>query len=513
MNLRYLQNFFFDMKILSPHQIRAVDAYTIEHEPLASNELMERAASACARWILEHFDLQSKIAVFAGPGNNGGDGLAIARMLKNLSYDVSIYMLVESARLSPDALINYQRLTDLTPTILNENELPQLQPETVVIDALFGVGLSRPLDELAALTVEHINKSNCTVVAIDMPSGLFCDDNTENNSDAIIRACYTLTFQQPKLSFFFAENETFVGEWEVIDIGLLPEAIEQQKSIYRCFARNEYQSVFSAKRKKFAHKGDFGHACIIAGSHGMMGACVLATKACLRAGAGLVTAHIPKEGYIIMQTAVPEALISFDKHFDFFSQIPVLTKYSAIAVGPGIGKKTETQQALLALLQAVNTRRNDFSGKLVFDADALNIIAENPTWLDMLPTNSILTPHPKEFDRLAGNSVNGYRRHLKQIKMAQKYSVIIVLKGAYTSIATPDGSCFFNTNGNPGMATAGSGDVLTGIIVSLLAQGYEPQLAASAGVWIHGAAGDNAASKIGQQALIASDIIENLCSI
>ena len=494
------------MKILTQRQIQEVDAYTIEHEPVSSVDLMERAASICVDRIFSLFpDTRRKIAVFAGSGNNGGDGLAIARILQWMSYDVSVYMLTEGDRLSPDGHVNYQRLTACKPVILTENSLPELHPSTIVIDALFGNGLSRPLDGLAAQTVAHINKSGCTVVSIDMPSGLFCDDNAGNDPNRIIRAYRTLTFQQPKLSFFFAENADFIGEWEVLDIGLLPEAIENQDSKY--FTLESQDFGFAQPRNKFAHKGDFGHACIIAGSHGMMGAGVLATRACLRTGVGLVTAHIPQNEGVIMQVSVPEALVSFDAHAEVFSQVPDLNAFSAIAVGPGIGKGQETQQALFALLHAVRARK---SLPLVLDADALNILSENPDGLKLLPPDSILTPHPKEFDRLAGNSVNGYQRHLKQIEMAQKYSVFVVLKGAHTSITTPDGRCFFNITGNPGMATAGSGDVLTGIIVSLLAQRWLPLRASCAGVWLHGAAGDKAARKLGQQALIASDIIKNI---
>ena len=494
------------MKILTPSQIRAIDAYTIEHEPISSIDLMERAATTCVDWIAKHFDTRRKTVIFAGPGNNGGDGLAIARILQRMRYDVSIYMLTEIGCLSPDALMNYQRLSDYRPVVLNGKNLPVLHPSTLVIDALFGVGLSRPLDGLAAQTVTHINQSGCAVVSIDMPSGLFCDDNEGNDYDRIIRARYTLTFQQPKLSFFFAENAIFTGQWEILNIGLLSEAIEKQESKYFVLQKEDI-AEYVQPRQKFAHKGDFGHACLIAGSRGMMGACVLAAKACLRTGAGLVTAHIPQRENIIMQASVPEALISIDENLEIFSQIPDLNIYSAIGVGPGTGKKQKTQKALLTLLREMNVLQ---TCGLVLDADALNILSENSDWLDLLPPGSILTPHPKEFDRLTGDSKNGYLRHLKQIEMAQKYSVFIVLKGAHTSIATPDGNCFFNTTGNPGMATAGSGDVLTGMIVSLLAQGWSPFQAACAGVWLHGVAGDISALKTGQQALIASDIIANI---
>ena len=496
------------MKILSPQQIREVDANTIVHEPISSVDLMDRAAIACVDWLSAKFDPCRKIAVFAGPGNNGGDGLAIARFLQLLNYNVTVYLLTGNDRLSSDALVQYQRLTAGQPTVLNGSNLPELPPSAIVIDALFGVGLSRPLDGLAAQTVAHINQSGCTVVSIDMPAGLFCDDNSGNNPDRIIRATYTLTFQQPKLSFFFAENAAFTGKWEILDIGLLPDAIAQQHTKYFVIQQQDV-SEYVQPRNKFAHKGDFGHACLIAGSRGMMGAAVLAAKACLRTGVGLITAHIPQGENIIMQTSIPEVLVSMDKNSEVFSQISDLSLYSAIGIGPGIGKNPKTQKALLALLHGLDDQKTH----ILLDADALNILSENPDWMYLLPRNSILTPHPKEFDRLAGISKNGYQRHLKQMEIAQKYAVFIVLKGAHTSIATPDGNCFFNTTGNPGMATAGSGDVLTGIIVSLLAQGWLPVHAALAGVWMHGAAGDEAAMKTGYQALIASDIINNIGNV
>ncbi len=497
------------MKVLNREQIQAVDAYTIEHEPVASTALMERAARACVRRLTGLFDRNRKILIFIGPGNNGGDGLAGARMLHELSYDVSVYMLTKADKLSPDAFVNFRRLSEIKPIVLTGKNMPHILPSTVVIDAMFGSGLSRPLEGLAAQTVAHINASGAAVVAIDIPSGLFCESNENNNSNAVIRARHTLTFQQPKLSFFFAENAPHVGELTVLDIGLSPEGIDQQPSKIFTLEKNDIAGMIPP-RDKFAHKGNFGHACIIAGSRGMAGAAVLATKACLRTGAGLVTAHIPGSCNDIMQISVPEALVSPDQHPDILTRIPDLSAFSAIGIGPGIGRVPETQQALSALLHTVNAGKTDIPNNLVLDADALNILSENPDRMQLLPPNCIITPHPREFDRLAGKSENGYQRWCKQMEMARKYGIIVVLKGAYTSVATSDGYCFFNTTGNPGMATGGSGDVLTGIIVSLSAQGWSPVRAACAGVWIHGAAGDRAGRKSGAQALIARDIIKNI---
>jgi NAD(P)H-hydrate epimerase len=493
--------------ILTQQQIRAVDAFTVTHEPIASIDLMERAATACACSIIKLFDTKRKMAVFAGPGNNGGDGLAIARILQQNNYDVSVYLLTTSDRLSPDALINLQRIAACKPELLCAKKLPTLLPSTVIIDALFGIGLSRPLDGLAAQTVAHINKTGCTVVSIDLPSGLFCDDNRRNIPSRIIQADYTLTFQQPKRSFFFSENETFVGKWKVVDIGLLAEAIEQQPSKFYMLEKQDIER-YVLPRCKFAHKGEFGNVCIIAGSLGMMGASVLATKACLRMGAGRVTAHVPNRLSHIIQISVPEALVSMDDDEEAFSNYPAPKGYSAIAIGPGIGRRQQTSCAMLAMLTEICKYREPMP--LVLDADALNLLSELPNGLTLLPPNSVITPHVGEFERIFGNSSSAYERNLLQIEMAHRYSIFIVLKGAHTSIATPEGRCFFNTTGNPGMATAGSGDVLTGMIISLLAQKYPVLHAVSAGVWLHGAAGDIAVSKQGQQCVMAGDIIENI---
>ncbi len=497
------------MKILTPEQIRAIDAYTVEHEPIASIDLMERAATACMRWITERFDRHRKMVVLVGPGNNGGDGLAVARMLSDQHYDVSVYMLTDAGRLSPDASVNYRRLTGRKPIMLSDETMPDILPSTVVIDAMFGVGLSRSLEGLAARTVMHVNQTGATIIAVDMPSGLFCENNDGNDPNAVIRARYTLTFHRPKLSFFFAENASFVGNVTVLDIGLSEEFTEVQSSKNFVLTTQDIANAIKP-REKFAHKGNFGHACIVAGSHGMVGAAVLSVRACLRAGVGLVTAHVPERENPIMQISVPEALVSSDIRPEIISQIPDLIPYSAVAFGPGTGKKAETQRALLALLNMMNSGNSGVPTRLVLDADALNILSENKDWMNLLPANSIITPHPGEFDRLAGRSETGYQRYLKQTEMARKYAVFVVLKGAHTSVAAPDGSCFFNTTGNPGMATGGSGDVLTGIIVSLSAQGLSPSQAACAGVWLHGTAGDAAAIKSGQQALIASDIVRNI---
>jgi hydroxyethylthiazole kinase-like uncharacterized protein yjeF len=495
------------MKIFNTRQIREIDEYTIRNEPITSVHLMERAALGCVNWLTDRIGQDSHILIFAGPGNNGGDGWAIARLMADRGYNhVSLYLLQISHIISPDSVVNRERLLDQQKVAVNEireeSDFPVIASNDVIIDALFGSGLSRPLEGVSVNLVKHINNSGSRVLAIDIPSGLMGEDNTTNPEAGIIRATHTLTFQFPKRSFLFPENEKYTGEWYLIPIGLHPDIIDKMHTDYYYLIHTDLQNLF-IKRRKFSHKGNYGHALLISGSYGMMGAAILAAKACLRSGTGLLTSHVPQSGLPVMQVAVPESICTVDQSKDCFTGFSQLQNYTAVGIGPGIGVSSQTVSAVRDLLAICDK-------PLIIDADALNILARNPQMISLLPENSILTPHPKEFDRIAGDSENGFRRNQRQIEFARKNKVIIVLKGAHTSIATPDGSCYFNSTGNPGMATAGSGDVLTGIILSLLAQGYSSAHAAMLGVFIHGLAGDIAAGIVGQQALIASEIINYL---
>jgi hydroxyethylthiazole kinase-like uncharacterized protein yjeF len=494
------------MKIFTSELIRQIDKYTIEHEPVASVDLMERAARQVADWLTERYDQKKSFTVFSGPGNNGGDGLAVARMLTLKYYKVTVYILRISDKLSQDAQINYERLknTGLTEIydLHDNNQLPSVQEDDIILDAIFGTGLNRPADGFTARIIRFINTLPNTRISIDIPSGLFGEDNSDNQPDNIIKADVTLTLQFPALSFFFSENEQYTGKWNVLPVGLSQQAIRETDSPYNYVISADIPGYLK-KRKKFSHKGTYGNVLMIAGSYGMMGAAVLSAKAALRTGSGLVTVHVPQSGYQIVQTALPEALISIDTSDIVFSNVPDLSGFSAIGIGPGLGSKINTQRALYDLVKKTKV-------PLVIDADGLNILSANKEWLHILKPWTILTPHPKEFERLAGNSKTGYKRNQMQIKFAQKYNVIVILKGGFTSIALPDGSCYFNSTGNPGMATAGSGDVLTGIILSLLGQGYIPAHAALLGVYLHGLAGDYAASEGSEESVIASDIIENI---
>jgi len=494
------------MKIFTIEQVRAIDAYTIVNEPIASIDLMERAGKAFVNWFIRNFDQSHEVIVFAGPGNNGGDAFAISRLLYDLNYKLTVYAVQFSSKVSEDCRKNYNHFKNLSGSILHDiyenDSLPVIKPGSVIIDGLFGSGLTRPVTGFPARIIDYINRSSSKIVSIDIPSGLFGEDNRSNIPEAIIKADYTITFQFPFLSFFFTENHKYTGEWKVVDIGLHNEIIDKLDTGYYFLVRDFINRKIKP-RAKFSHKGNYGHALLISGSQGMMGAAVISAKACLRGGAGLVTVHIPSCGYQILQTAVPEALVSTDRSDSVVSSLPDIKKYDAVGIGPGLSMKADQNDILHKLLSAIEV-------PLVMDADALNILSLHKEWYHKLPENTILTPHPGEFDRLAGHSEGMYDRHIKQLEFAKKYNVIVILKGAHTIVTLPDGHSYFNTTGNPGMATGGSGDVLTGLILSLITQSYEPADAALIAVYLHGLAADMAASKMGQEALIAGDIIDNL---
>ncbi|OQX78512.1 MAG: bifunctional ADP-dependent NAD(P)H-hydrate dehydratase/NAD(P)H-hydrate epimerase [Bacteroidetes bacterium 4484_249] len=500
------------MKILSVDKIKEADAYTIENEPIADIDLMERAATELFEWILAKTNPNKKIKVFCGLGNNAGDGFAVARMLTGANFEVEVFVVRYSEKMSPSCATNYDRLKKLasqtgvenlkTEEIKDSDALPGLSDDDIVIDAIFGSGLTRQVKGFIAKVIDHINDSKAVVIAIDTPSGFFCDETNTTNNGSIIKADYTLTIQFPKFGFMFTENDEYVGQWEVMPIGLHPDFIEKVKVNNHFIECNDCKSVIK-RRNKFSHKGTFGHGLLIAGSYGKMGAAVLAAKAGLKAGAGLITTHIPKKGYDIIQTAVPGAMVSIDIDKKVFSEVPDISAYNAIAVGPGLGTDEKSQKALKLLIQ-------NSALPIIFDADAINILGENKTWIPFIPKGSIFTPHPKEFERLAGQSKDNFDRNRMQREFSIKYSVYVVLKGAHTAITCPDGTCYFNSTGNPGMATGGSGDVLTGILLGLKAQGYTSKETCILGVYIHGQAGDIAAEKWGYEALTAGNITHNL---
>ncbi len=494
------------MKIFPTASIKQLDAFTIENEPISSIDLMERAAKALAKAISERWDAETPFTVFAGPGNNGGDALAVSRLLATKGYKLEVYLFNTQNSLSPDCLTNKERLGGIPNIdfheVTSQFTPPTLTVEHVVIDGLFGSGLNKALSGGFAAVVKYINASSATVVSIDIPSGLMGEDNTYNVQSGIIRADVTLSLQLPKLAFLFAENEPYVGEWQLLDIGLSEEAIEETDTDF-FMLENEDMPYLVKSRPKFAHKGNFGRALLIAGSQGMAGASVLAAKACLRSGVGLLTVHVPFCNNAIVQTSVPEAMTQIDISETCFASAVDTDDYQAVGIGPGLGKAAETEAALLEQIDACQT-------PMVVDADALNLLGEKRSYIGRLPKGSILTPHPKELERLVGKCQNSYERLMKARELAKTANVHILLKGAYSAVIAPDGKCWFNITGNPGMATAGSGDVLTGVILALLAQGYDSGTAARLATYVHGLAGDIACKKQGEIGMVAGDIISNL---
>ena len=494
------------MKILTCTQQKEADAYTIANNNILSINLMEKAASLIADEISKRWDRSHRIVVFAGAGNNGGDALAVARLLFSKSYPVEIYLFNIKGTISEDCMTNIQRLQQCGFTdyheISNAFEPPKLTAEDIVVDGLFGSGLNKPLSGGFASVVKYINASNAQVVSIDLPSGLMGEDNSNNLRTNIIRADLTLSIQLPKLAFLFPENEDIVGEWKTLDIGISQEFIAQADTPYIITEASEMSQLIKP-RKRFAFKNNFGHALLIAGSSGMAGASILAARACLRSGVGLLTIHTPVCNHDILQTAVPEAMVQNDVHELYFAEPVDLDNYQAIAIGPGIGQEEETALATFDQLA-------DCYIPAVLDADAINILSSHRNYLNRLPRRSILTPHIGELERLIGRCNDSFDRLTKAKELAAYLQCYIVLKGAYSTVITPEGKFYFNPTGNPGMATGGSGDVLTGIILALLAQGYSQENAARLGTFVHGLAGDIACRRTGEISLTASDIIAAL---
>ncbi|MCC6290321.1 MAG: NAD(P)H-hydrate dehydratase [Chitinophagaceae bacterium] len=490
------------MKIFSAAQIKLCYEYTIQHETISSLNRMERAAIQCADWINQHTAFYKKIIIYCGPGNNGGDGLAIARILFLQGRTVEVFY-VDSASQSEDFKANVERLSqhNISPVLLSSPDLfPAHNDDDIIIDALFGYGLNRPLSGIAEVLVQHINQSKSTIISIDIPSGLFADKNSKGNT--IVQATYTLTFQCMKLAFLLPENTPFVGEVTVLDIGLHPDFYNNTDAAFEITSHKIIHGYYSP-RKKFSHKGTYGNAALIAGSYGMMGAAVLGAQSCMRSGAGKLTCYIPKCGYSVLQSTVPEAMCVTDENETHHTNLQLKGKYDAYAIGPGIGQNEATVAVIETLLQQKPAR-------LVIDADALNILAAYPALLNLLPANTILTPHLKEFEHLFGKSENDFQRLQLALEKAGSLNIYIVLKGYYSFIATPSGKGYFNSTGNPGMATAGSGDVLTGILLGLYAQSDDAKKVVLTGIFLHGLAGDLAAAEKTEEAMIAGDIANYL---
>ena len=492
------------MKIFTSPQIRKCDAFTIENEPVTSLALMERAASACAGWLSRKFSGETVYNIFCGHGNNGGDGFALARLLYHKGCDVNVFM--DSAQnLSADAEINFKRTKDISGIEFSDfskvNKF-QFENESVIIDALFGTGLNKAIEGKSAELIKVLNELKFPKISIDIPSGLFADEVSDKNS-VVFKADETLSFQFWKKAFLHSETGKFCGKINILDIGLNSEFIENEISDSFVIDEGLVRGIYRP-RQEFSHKGNFGKTVIAAGSSGKMGAAVLATQAALKSGSGLTFTFAPQCGYEILQTACPEAMF-LEGGQDFISSFDVDEDHT-IGIGPGLGTALETQNAFLTFLKTCTK-------PLVLDADAINILAKNPENLKLMPKNSVITPHPKEFERLFGKTENSFERLKLAKENATELKIYIILKDHHTQIITPEGNVFYNLTGNSGMAKGGSGDVLLGIVTSLLAQNYSVQDAALFGVWLHGKAGDFAAEKHSKEAMLASDLVREIGNV
>lgn len=492
------------MKIFTAQQIRDCDAFTIQQEGISSVALMERAATGCYEWIAKHYHRDRPVLVICGMGNNGGDGLALTRILLQEGFSAKAVVLKHTEKFSPDATHNFTLLHQLAPEQLQiltpGTFVTELPANILIVDALFGSGLNRPLEGWLAAFVQELNELSNEKIAIDIPSGLPADSLVPPDAQ-VFKAKYTLSFQLYKRSFLHREAERYTGAVHLVDIGLNKKYIDTTHSQYHTIDAAVARAIYKP-RDQFGHKGTYGKAMLVGGSYGKIGAIALSTKAALRSGAGLVFSQAPECGYEILQAVNPEAMF-IPNGKNYLETVQIDDEQAVVGIGPGLGQTPETARALLSFL-------GDYNKPVVLDADALNILAQKEDNLHLLTPDSIITPHPKEFERLFGPAKDSmFQVEIGRAK-AMKHNICIVLKGHHTAVLLPSGECWYNTTGNAGMATGGSGDVLTGILTALLAQGYTAVQAAQLGVYLHGLAGDFAASVTGKEALIAGDIPEYL---
>jgi hydroxyethylthiazole kinase-like uncharacterized protein yjeF len=486
-------NYQIRMKLFSAEQIRQWDAFTVKEEGISFVDLMERASHACTQWLHTNIEANKPLKIFCGKGNNGGDGLAVARQLIVAGRIVDVYIL-EEGKMGADCFQeNLQRLHSFTTNIhfiQNESFFPPLSADDIVVDCLFGTGLNRPIEGMPATLIQHINNCSAFVVAVDIPSGMFIDKSSVGTT--VLKAAVTLTFQTTKLCLLVSENAPYFGKVQILNIGLSSNYLKQTPSAFNTIDTSLIHSIYK-KRNPFSHKGHHGHALLIAGSEGKMGAAVLAAKACLRSGVGLLTCCLPKEQFGTMNIALPEAM-TIDAE-----DIGDVSKYSVIGIGPGLGQSAHAENLFNIIFEN--------SIPAVMDADALNLLSKDNKKLSLLPAYSIITPHPKEFDRIFGENANGFERIEKAIAFSRETETVVVLKDHHTLIAHK-GEAYFSMNGNAGLAKGGSGDVLTGIITALAAQGYSSLHAAVLGVFLHGTAADIALNFQSEESMLASDVMD-----
>lgn len=493
------------MKLLSKEQVYEGDRLTTERQGISSSDLMERAGIQIFNWMHDRMQgAQVPIHIFCGIGNNGGDGLVIARHLITHGYEVKTYIVNYSEKRSKDFLVNYDRIKGVTkewPIVLNEEyNKPEIAPQDIIIDAIFGIGINRPPSDWVLSLFRHLESTKAFTLSVDIPSGLYTERALEDASHAI-KANYTLSFQTPKLVFFLKDTYSYTVQWEVLDIGIDRQYLGDVETRDELIGKNEVVVKYQP-RDKYAHKGDYGHALMIGGSYGKIGAITLASRACLQAGAGLVTAYIPQCGYNILQNSLPEAMVETDTHAKRITNIKSSVNFDVVGIGMGMGTQADTIEALSSFLE-------QNKAPMVLDADAVNSLSKNKDMIAQIPKNSILTPHRGELRRLLGEWSDDFEMLERVTQFSKKYSLVVVIKGAHTITVFED-KRYINTTGNPGMATAGSGDVLSGIITGLMGQNYSAIDAAIMGVYLHGKSGDLAVEKTGYQSLVAGDLISHL---
>ncbi|MFC5284271.1 NAD(P)H-hydrate dehydratase [Pedobacter alpinus] len=486
------------LKLLTALQTRQADDYTIVNEPILSSELMERAAKAFIKVFLDRFpDRKKHILIFCGKGNNGGDGLVISRMLFDEGYHhVHTYIADFSEKQSEDYLLNLERLQQKDVSIFYINQAADLEfiESDLIIDALLGSGLNKALQGEWEKLVKKINKFSGFKISVDVPTGLPCEG--ELLSEAIIKSDLTIAFQRPKLNFLLPISSPYIKEWKVVNIGLDENFIQSTSSPYFWFWKADIQKYIKP-RQAFEHKGLLGHALMVAGADETIGAALLCTEACHRSGAGLTTALIPEMGLRALNARVPEAMYFSRNNLDKIDWL----KYEVIGIGPGLGVSEESSKLLNEVLA-------NFKKPIVIDADAINLLAQNHQLMKLIPQKSVLTPHMKEFDRLFGTHDSWWERIETALKKSVELKVYIVLKNRYTMIFTPEGICYFNSSGSPAMASGGMGDVLTGMITSMIAQGYAVEKAVQLAVFSHGYAGEQLAHKM--YVVPASNLIKQI---
>lgn len=493
------------MKIFSKEQIYEGDLLTAKKQNISSTELMERAGTQIFNWIHQRMQgAQVPIHVFCGIGNNGGDGLVLARQLVNYGYNVHTYVVNCSDKRTQDFLINYDRIKQTTkkwPIMLNcKADFPPIGSDDIIVDAVFGIGLNRPPNDWVKSLFQHFKESKAFTLAVDLPSGLYAD-KVPKDENGVVWADYTLSFQSPKLVFFLPDTSKYTRQWEVLDIGIDLEFLQQTETEVELIGKNEMLPIYKP-REKFSHKGTYGHGLLIGGSYGKIGAMLLSGRGMLASGAGLVTVYVPKCGYMPMQTALPEAMVITDIDDDILTAIKYDIEPTAIGIGMGMGTNEKTHAAFQMFLKTNNL-------PLIIDADGINLLSKHEGDLGLIKPQTVFTPHPKELERLLGKWKDDFDKLKKAKAFSKKYKCILVIKGAHTITVFQD-KLYINSTGNPGLATGGTGDVLTGIITGLIGQGYEPLIASLFGVYLHGKSADIAVNDYSYQSLTASHIIDYL---